>query len=136
MYFKRNLFLLLFIFFFSFNNSIQSKANESNKQNLKIRDTNQSIRVLFLETRNVNSKQINLTWSSNHPELVDYYKIYRSDQTGFTCNTLMFIDTTSQCNYTDTNLTVNQNYYYKVAAVDFSVQNFHHPLKLTLTHIF
>lgn len=92
--------------------------------NLRIGDAAIQVRVLNLEANATDSTRIDLSWSCNYPELVGYYKIYRSSEGNFTHNISTFIDTTSQTVYSDTGLALHQTYYYKVTAMDtFGVES-------------
>ena len=87
---------------------------------LKIGDAVQIINISNLQANTIDSSRIDLSWECNNPDLIDYYKIYRSFEGGFTCDESTFLDTTSQAAYSDQELTVNQTYYYKVTAIDKS----------------
>ncbi len=91
-------------------------------ENLKIGDTEQSARVMDLIAVAVDAHQVDLTWSCNFPESVDFYNIYRGDHTGFTCDASTFLAMTPETVYADANLAVDQTYYYRVSIVDTSGQ--------------
>ncbi len=87
---------------------------------LKIGDAVQIINISNLQATTIDSGRIDLTWQCNNPDLIEYYKIYRSLEGGFPCAESTFLATASQIAYSDQGLTVNQTYYYKVTAIDNS----------------
>ncbi|TES84113.1 MAG: hypothetical protein E3J91_00125, partial [Hadesarchaea archaeon] len=68
----------------------------------------------------VSSSQINLDWNNNSEGDLDHYHVYRSTTSGFTPGAGNFVADTSVSNYSDTGLSADTTYYYKVTAVDTS----------------
>lgn len=87
---------------------------------LQIGDTEQKFRIKNFIAAAVDSNLINLNWTTNFPDAVDYFKVYSSDETGFTCDITTFIDTTSNTFYSHDNRSVDKTYFYKIIAVDTS----------------
>ena len=79
---------------------------------------NYVIKVTNVQATVVDSSHVDLQWSSNFPGLVKYYNIYRSKVSGFLCNATTFVDSVSQTTFSDTGLTENTVYYYKITGVD------------------
>ncbi len=69
----------------------------------------------------VSSSQINLDWNNNTEEDLSHYHVYRSTTSGFTPGAGTFVADTSVSNYSNTGLSASTTYYYKVTAVDTSV---------------
>ncbi|MDH5442875.1 MAG: fibronectin type III domain-containing protein, partial [Hadesarchaea archaeon] len=69
----------------------------------------------------VSSSQINLDWNNNTEGDLSHYHVYRSTTSGFTPGTGTFVADTSVSNYSNTGLSASTTYYYKVTAVDTSV---------------
>jgi hypothetical protein len=68
----------------------------------------------------VSSSSINLDWADNTDSDLAGYKVYRSTTSGFTPNSANFVKQVTTSAYTDTGLTADTTYYYKVTAVDTS----------------
>ncbi len=68
----------------------------------------------------VSSSQINLDWANNTETDLDHYSVYRSTTSGFTPGTGNFVANTTVSNYSDTGLSAETTYYYKVTAEDTS----------------
>lgn len=76
------------------------------------------LKIAEVKATVIDSSQVDLKWESNFPDFVEYYKIYRSNSSGFPCDQSTLLDTTSFKSYSDKGLTVNTAYFYKVSAVD------------------
>ena len=98
--------------------SSELKSGLVSFDSLKIGDTEQKLRILNFIAVAVDSNLVELTWSCNYPDAADYFKIYGSDESGFTCDETTLIDTTSLTAMADSNLAVDQTYYYKILAID------------------
>ncbi len=64
---------------------------------------------------------VELDWDDNPEPDVDHYSVYRSTSSGFSCNLSTFAANVSgrlNSNHTDSGLSGNTTYYYKVTAVD------------------
>ncbi|NQT26952.1 MBL fold metallo-hydrolase [candidate division KSB1 bacterium] len=107
-----------FIYIYLDGGSAELKSGTVTFDNLKIGDTELNVRVLNLLAVATDSNVIQLTWDCNFPDAVDYYKIFRDDTTGFTCDASTVIDSTALTAYADSNLLVDHTYYYKLAVVD------------------
>ena len=76
------------------------------------------IKITDVQATVVDSSQVDLHWNSNYPGLIKYYNVYRSRTSGFTCDSNSFVDSTSQKTFSDSGLTANTIYYYKITAID------------------
>jgi aryl-phospho-beta-D-glucosidase BglC (GH1 family) len=68
----------------------------------------------------VSSSSINLDWADNTDSDLAGYKVYRSTTSNFTPGSANFVKQVTTSAYTDTGLTADTTYYYKVTAVDTS----------------
>ncbi|MBA7631070.1 hypothetical protein ES703_38597 [subsurface metagenome] len=68
----------------------------------------------------VGPSQIDLDWANNTEADLDHYSVYRSTTSGFTPGTGTFVADTTTSAYSDTGLSAETTYYYKVTAVDTS----------------
>jgi endoglucanase len=66
------------------------------------------------------SSTINLDWKDNPEADLSKYNVYRGTASGFSCTTSTYRGFTLQSSYSDTELTPETVYYYKVTAVDTS----------------
>ena len=76
------------------------------------------IYVLDLRAETVDTSQIELQWSCNRPDIVDHYRIYRGDSTGFPCGPAFLAGMAVGQFFSDTGLTNTRTFYYRVTAVD------------------
>jgi len=88
--------------------------------NLTVGDTTPRPRVTDLVAVPVDANRVDLTWSTNLPDQVNAYHVYRSEDSGFTCDTATSIGTTSETSFSDSGLTTGHTYYYRVSLVDTS----------------
>ena len=73
-----------------------------------------------LTATTVSSSSINLDWADNTDSDLAGYKVYRSTTSDFTPGSANFVKQVTTSAYTDTGLTADTTYYYKVTAVDTS----------------
>jgi hypothetical protein len=63
---------------------------------------------------------IYINWTANTENDLNSYAIYRSTQTGFSCNSQTFLTYSDNNYYTNSALDENTTYYYKIKAIDYS----------------
>jgi len=83
-------------------------------------DTTPPGQTVGLTTDPVSSTKINLAWTASAASDLNHYDVHRSTTSGFTPASGNKIATPSTNSYSNTGLTANTTYYYKVAAVDDS----------------
>src|SRR5690606_8519655 len=66
----------------------------------------------------VSSSSIDLDWRDNTESDLVGYKVYRSTMSNFTPGNSNVVKQVTTSSYTDTGLSPNTTYYYKVTAVD------------------
>jgi hypothetical protein len=64
--------------------------------------------------------KIELSWEAPEDPDINYYRVYRSMQPNFEPTDELLIGTTTELKFVDANITTEQEYYYRVRAVDFS----------------
>jgi hypothetical protein len=74
--------------------------------------------VQNLQADAVSCSRIDLSWDPNSEEDVHHYNIYQSTVLGFIPSSDTFIASGATNSYSDTGLTAETTYYYKVTAVD------------------
>lgn len=74
-----------------------------------------------LQANAIGSSQINLDWRDNTEDDLDHYNIYRSRTPGFTPGTSTLAGTSGGSSFSDTDLQAETTYYYKITAVDESM---------------
>jgi len=83
-------------------------------------DTTPPVAPTGLTATATGSTSIDLDWNNNTETDLAGYKIYRSTTGGFTPGSENFITQVTTSSYSDTELTPNTTYYYRVTAVDTS----------------
>jgi hypothetical protein len=76
------------------------------------------IHIFDLHAETVDTSRIDLRWSCNRPDIVNQYRIYRGDSTGFPCGPAFLAGTAAGQFFSDTGLSNNRTFYYRVTAVD------------------
>jgi len=69
----------------------------------------------------IGSSQINLDWQDNSEGDMDHYNIYRSRTSGFTPGSSSLVGSSQTSSFSDTDLLAETMYYYKITAVDTSL---------------
>jgi endoglucanase len=69
----------------------------------------------------IGSSQVNLDWQDNTEGDLDHYNIYRSRTSGFTPGSSTLAGSSAESSFSDTDLQAETLYYYKVTAVDESM---------------
>ncbi len=62
--------------------------------------------------------QINLIWNASNSDDLQEYNVYRSITDGFIAGEGNLIASTTETNYTDSNISFGTTYYYKIKAID------------------
>ncbi|MGE5436279.1 MAG: choice-of-anchor D domain-containing protein [Syntrophothermus sp.] len=72
-------------------------------------------------TASVTNNRVYLKWNSSKEKDFQYYAIYRSTDPNFSADTMKkYTYTTIDTAYVDNNVSMNQKYYYKIAAMDYA----------------
>ncbi len=106
------------IYFYLDGGSTDIKSGTVNFDDFTIGESEFVLRVNNLVATTVDEETIELDWQCNDTTVVDHYKIYRDSAEGLTCHEDTFLDSVAVSHYTDTGLTENTTYFYKVIAVD------------------
>lgn len=81
-------------------------------------DTTPPAKVANVTVISVSENTLNVSWKANTEADLDHYDVYRSTIKGFAPGAGSLIASPKINHYTDTGLTANTTYYYRVSAVD------------------
>jgi len=85
-----------------------------------IYDTEPPAVVTGVTVTQVSESKLDISWTANTEDDLDHYNVYRGMSAGFPLDAGSLIDSPIANYYSDTGLTANMTYYYRVTAVDNS----------------